>query len=324
VSRFEEGDSGTGVYAAVGNYAYNAKKVFIGDPMGLSEAAVVRRTSAMLSLAIRFGSTDFMDAAPEQVKGDTEKGIAPLNWRGNDVEKTRALIDTFLTTLNNQFPQLLSGYHYDFNKRGFYDRLGRPLDAARLERGEGTPASRTARAGSRTARRGIFLQSLVSSESSQRPNILADILRRGHSLVRNGQLTALLSQKTANQAIGDRTITQVRDKLISRFGKRIIDLLESKGILKIHQSMSDKDIPAEAVKQSEGATEGFYLNGTVHLIADNLTDETIIPTFVHELGGHKGFQEMMSPKAYELIMQQFDRQDDCRARQTTCTQWQTI
>jgi hypothetical protein len=110
-----------------------------------------------------------------------------------------------------------------------------------------------------------------------------------------------------SSTIGDRTITQVRDKLISRFGKRIIDLLESKGILKIHQSMSDKDIPAEAVKQSEGVTEGFYLNGTVHLIADNLTDETIIPTFVHELGGHKGFQEMMSPKAYELIMQQFDR-----------------
>ncbi|HNC04480.1 MAG TPA: hypothetical protein PLY05_14140, partial [Agitococcus sp.] len=59
--------------------------------------------------------------------------------------------------------------------------------------------------------------------------------------------------------------------------------------------------------KQQGATEGFYLNGTVHLIADNLTDETIIPTFVHELGGHKGFQEMMSPKAYELIMQQFDR-----------------
>ena len=33
----------------------------------------------------------------------------------------------------------------------------------------------------------------------------------------------------------------------------------------------------------QGVTEGFYLNGTVHLIADNLTDETIIPTFVHEL-----------------------------------------
>ena len=48
--------------------------------------------------------------------------------------------------------------------------------------------------------------------------------------------------------------------------------------------------------KQQGVTEGFYFNGTIHLIADNLTDETIIPTFVHELGGHKGFQEMMSPK----------------------------
>ena len=53
-----------------------------------------------------------------------------------------------------------------------------------------------------------------------------------------------------SSTVGDRTITQVRDKLISRFGKRIVELLESKGILKIHQSMNDKDIPAEALRQA--------------------------------------------------------------------------
>ena len=43
--------------------------------------------------------------------------------------------------------------------------------------------------------------------------------------------------------------TQVREKLVKHFGKKIISLLEKKGILKIHQSMSDKDIPAEALRQ---------------------------------------------------------------------------
>ncbi|WP_297923597.1 hypothetical protein, partial [uncultured Agitococcus sp.] len=59
--------------------------------------------------------------------------------------------------------------------------------------------------------------------------------------------------------------------------------------------------------QNNSDVEGYYHNGQVTLVADNLTDESIIPTFVHELGGHKGFQEMMSPKAYAIIMAVFDR-----------------
>ncbi|HQV23478.1 MAG TPA: hypothetical protein PLJ88_10355, partial [Agitococcus sp.] len=70
-----------------------------------------------------------------------------------------------------------------------------------------------------------------------------------------------------SSTIGDRTITQVRDKLISRFGKRIVEQLESKGILKIHQSIDDNGVPKEA---RLSGIEGFYFNGTVHLIADNL------------------------------------------------------
>ena len=50
-----------------------------------------------------------------------------------------------------------------------------------------------------------------------------------------------------SSTIGDRTTTQVREKLVKHFGEKIISLLEKKGILKIHQSMSDKDIPAEAL-----------------------------------------------------------------------------
>ena len=123
---------------------------------------------------------------------------------------------------------------------------------------------------------------------------------------------ALINQDTDNKpkfsqssAIGDRTTTQVRDKLISRFGKRIIEQLENKGILKIHQSMNT--LPKGVLDMARGSEDAAYYNGVVHLIADNLIDENIIPAFVHDLSGHKGFQEMMSPKAYELIMQQFYR-----------------
>ena len=68
-----------------------------------------------------------------------------------------------------------------------------------------------------------------------------------------------------------------------------------------------KTLPKGVLDMARGTEDAAYYNGVVHLIADNLTDENIIPAFVHDLSGHKGFQEMMSPKAYELIMQQFYR-----------------
>ena len=43
-----------------------------------------------------------------------------------------------------------------------------------------------------------------------------------------------------NKTTGNQTVTQVRNKLVARFGKRIVELLESKDILKIHQTLSDK------------------------------------------------------------------------------------
>ena len=94
----------------------------------------------------------------------------------------------------------------------------------------------------------------------------------------NNQDTDNKPKFSKSSAVGDRTITQVRDKLISRFGKRIVEQLESKGILKIHQSIDDNSVPKEV--RLSGIDEGFYFNGTVHLIADNLTDETISYTLV--------------------------------------------
>ncbi|MEX5287331.1 PLxRFG domain-containing protein [Acinetobacter towneri] len=93
----------------------------------------------------------------------------------------------------------------------------------------------------------------------------------------------------------DTSAKQVRDKLIERFGASTINQLEKQGKLNILDTYSEAGI------------EGFYEKGQVTLIADALTDETIVPTFLHELGGHGGFQNMMTPKQYQDLMRQFDR-----------------
>ncbi|WP_336938057.1 PLxRFG domain-containing protein [Acinetobacter modestus] len=93
----------------------------------------------------------------------------------------------------------------------------------------------------------------------------------------------------------DTTVKQVRDKLVSRFGEETISKLEIQGKLNILDTYEKAGI------------EGFYQSGKATLIADALTNDTIIPTFLHELGGHGGFQNMMDAKQYDDLMRQFDR-----------------
>ncbi len=200
VSRFDEGEQGGSVYAAVGNYAHNAKKVFIGDPAGLSEAAVVRRTKHMLGLALRFGTTDFIEPSPEQLLGDKEKGIAPIKWGNNDVENTRNLIDTFISNTENKYPQL-AGYSYDFGRREFIDADGRPVSGERFSEGAKGQVARRARTGAATLRAFILAKSLVQSASRQESRgILQRVLNGSRALTKSGQpLSGLFSRGGGNE-----------------------------------------------------------------------------------------------------------------------------
>ncbi|MBN9127232.1 MAG: hypothetical protein J0I90_06580, partial [Nitrosospira sp.] len=64
VSHFSKGERGQAVYAAVANWAYNTKRKFIGDPAGLTADSLIRRTSNMLSAALRYGTVKHLEAAP--------------------------------------------------------------------------------------------------------------------------------------------------------------------------------------------------------------------------------------------------------------------
>jgi len=90
-------------------------------------------------------------------------------------------------------------------------------------------------------------------------------------------------------------VNGVRQILIDRFGEDTIAELERQGKLEIIQDY-----------QVEGV-EGFYYNGKAVLVASNLTAESTVPTFLHELGGHAGFQNMMNQKQYNELMNQFNK-----------------
>ena len=82
---------GAAVYAALLNYTHNNMLRMVGDPLGVSDLAVFRRTENMLASALKFGTTDHMMPADEQARpeyfenqmghlpGVTDK-FEPLRW----------------------------------------------------------------------------------------------------------------------------------------------------------------------------------------------------------------------------------------------------
>ena len=99
------------------------------------------------------------------------------------------------------------------------------------------------------------------------------------------------------------TRQQVLAKLNDKFGKETIDKLMAAGKLDI-KVLSDFVVDGKLTIPSD--VDGLYHNGKATLIADNLSDDMIIPTFLHELGGHGGMQSLMDKKAYAALMKDFD------------------
>lgn len=109
-----------------------------------------------------------------------------------------------------------------------------------------------------------------------------------------------------NPAKGSTGVTakQVIGILQNRFGKDVVASLIKKGILRIRPLNDFVDTDGRLLVPSDA--EGFYYDGKVTLIADNLTSETAVPTLLHELGGHAGIQNLLSESTYMKIMSQFD------------------
>lgn len=121
---------------------------------------------------------------------------------------------------------------------------------------------------------------------------------------RAGQMKQTMDNVKAG-AIGSTQTTrqQVISKLSDKFGKETISKLMADGKLDI-KVLSDFVKNGRLTIPSD--VDGLYLNGKATLIADNLSDEMIIPTFLHELGGHGGMQTLMDKKAYDALMKDFD------------------
>ncbi|SFU73509.1 hypothetical protein SAMN05216417_1215 [Nitrosospira multiformis] len=220
----------------------------------------------MLSLALRFGTTRHIEPGPQQIEGDKEDGVEPLAWGGDDVAKTRALIHTFITTFQNKAPEF-KDVRYDFNRRKFIGRLGQSFDRETIQRGASEGMGRAARAGEATVRRGILIQSLISSESFDRPGILEHVLSRARAFVSQGSLSRSFSRQATFQG-----------------------------------GFSVSGLPRSQIRAITAAIAARWKNSPEIVIVDDI-DDPAIPESVHmEAGAHRKhiIQSMTQVQAYPL------------------------
>jgi hypothetical protein len=80
-SKMTTGKKGAVLYNIAATFAHNTGRIFIGDPAGLSNAALRRRTEHMLSSALKFGTTEHLAPHLRQTLGDAKLGIPPCGGR---------------------------------------------------------------------------------------------------------------------------------------------------------------------------------------------------------------------------------------------------
>ena len=293
----KQGEAGSRVYQAIAEYAFNTGRTFIGDPAGLSPIALRRRTQAMLSSALKHGTTRHLAPHEDQVTGNAEIGVPPLRWKSGDhLGNIQAMIDVSVASMKSIIPEI-DRARYDFETRTFRNSEGRHLSDAVLDRwASSSERVREARAGIATAKRSILLATLSRAESGERPGILEQALRLAGQLVRNGGL----SDTFYSSARGRKRRSGV-DDLKARLARgplsKYTTALQRSGKLRLHQSVSDLPgigHPANAQAMTDG-------EGVIHLVADNLHAARAESVVLHE-AFHAGARSLLGDAGFNRLM----------------------
>lgn len=179
VSSLTPGDSGGAIYAAVGNYAHNNGLKFVDDPEGVSRDAVIRRPGHMLSLALKFGSTDFLGVSDNFEKVSAKFNLPSLNW-GSDFDTN--IGNLIVRDLYNTYAALpeLKEVSYDFRTNRFRrNDNGGVLPSFWARRFATSEAARSNRIGESSIRRAVFLESLASETGREKSEILGQLRANG-------------------------------------------------------------------------------------------------------------------------------------------------
>lgn len=165
VSNLKEGGYGSMVYNIAATFAHNTGRILIGDPAGLSDDAMRRRTENMLSSALKFGTTRHLAPHPRQTMGAADIGVPPMRWTyGDDMGNIQELI-----RVSNQSLDYAGGnpFTFDTSTGTFRDSEGGAVDDDAISLAVEAGSGRAQNAGVTTLKRNAVLSALVREESGQ-------------------------------------------------------------------------------------------------------------------------------------------------------------
>lgn len=171
VSSVGEGNRGNAIYDLAANYAATNGLQFIGDPNGVSPAAMRRRLENMLSSAVKYGTTNHLAPHPDQLEGNKAIGVPPLQWtEGDTVGNINAMVAASTAATEASNPVSTSNVNFDAATQSFRDGDNNRLDDASLSAMLGFDGreSGTGSAGRATLQRNALFRALLQSEGARR------------------------------------------------------------------------------------------------------------------------------------------------------------
>lgn len=293
-SGLQEGKSfGSLLYQLVGQWAHNNGKVFVGDPLGISPAGKARRLENMISLALKFGTTDFFMPHSEQ--------NIPWKVGEHDYNVTQMLIASSQAIY--QAVPALKGVRYDFEKRKFRDILGQRISQDMFGEFAKSPGAREARAGRTTLKRSILIDSLVQSAGREGwRSVLEELARQGRAVRLTPALKRIFYSKSSQTPVKvGVSASRITEALIQ---PQLAAWNEAGLSVEVVQSVAD--LPADLqARLPDDSVEGFYetQTGKVYLIADRLSSmERAKEVLRHEAVGHWASHHLRAAPEFVQIL----------------------
>lgn len=284
---------GSLLYQLVGQWAHNNGKVFVGDPLGISPPGKARRLEHMISLALKFGTTDFFMPHKDQ--------NIPWKVGEHDYNVTQMLIASSQAIY--QAVPALKGVRYDFEKRKFRDILGQRISQDMFGEFAKSPGAREARAGRTTLKRSILIDSLVQSAGREGwRSVLEELARQGRAVRLTPALKRIFYSKSSQTpAQVGVSASRITEALIQ---PQLAAWNEAGLSVEVVQSVAD--LPADLqARLPDDSVEGFYetQTGKVYLIADRLSSmERAKEVLRHEAVGHWASHHLRAAPEFVQIL----------------------
>lgn len=315
VSAVGEGQGGSLVYDLAANYAFNNDLKFIGDPNGVSPAAMRRRLENMLSAAIKYGSTDFLAPHADQVEGRPDIGVPALRWtEGDTLGNIRAMVDVSIKANDHANPGTTRQIDFRPDTQSFGDGKDNAIDDRKLADylsnvlGTERRPRGTGHAGDATLRRNALFNSLLQSVGN-RTATMEFIHRqqdRGGSGIGGALEGTFYSQQSAvrNPSTVERVQSAVTEfiggkQLPSQLGRVVATTAAE---IKSHwEALIDKSVNIGS-EGDAGVAQAFYdpRTKTVFLIADHISQGNETAVLAHELM-HKHGQTVLGKDGWTRL-----------------------